>query len=71
MTSQTTTTIHVDGMSCQHCSGAVQRALENINGISNVSVDLDGKSASFDASSPQLIDLAVQEVIEAGYKASK
>ena len=63
-------TLNVDGMSCGHCSGMVQRTLEAIEGISNVSVDLEGKKASFDADNQDLIEKAIKEVTEAGYKAS-
>jgi copper chaperone CopZ len=64
-------TLNVDGMSCGHCSGMVQRTLEEIDGISNVSVDLDEKKATFTANDSQLIDKAIKEVTDAGYKASK
>lgn len=63
-------TLSVEGMSCGHCSGMVKRTLEQIDGVSNVSVNLDTKKASFDASSSDLIDKAIQEVNEAGYRAS-
>ena len=63
-------TLNVDGMSCGHCSGMVQRTLDEIEGISNVSVDLDGKKVSFHADTSDLIDTAIKEVTEAGYKAS-
>ncbi len=64
-------TIGVDGMSCGHCSGMVKKTLEEMPGISNVSVDLEGKKAVFDADNPDLIDKAVEAVTEAGYTASK
>lgn len=64
-------TLNVEGMSCGHCSGMVQRTLEEIEGISNVSVDLEAKKAVFDTDSPDLVDKAVKEVTEAGYPASK
>lgn len=63
-------TLNVDGMSCSHCSGMVQRTLEEIDGISNVSVDLDSKKAFFDADTSELIEKAIKEINEAGYKAS-
>jgi copper chaperone CopZ len=69
MASQTIT-LNVEGMTCNHCSGMVKRTLEEIKGISNVSVDLDAKKAFFDADTADLIDTAVKEVTEAGYKAS-
>ena len=64
-------TLNVDGMSCGHCSGMVRRTLEEINGISDVSVDLEGKKADFMVSDPSLVDTAVEEINDAGYKASK
>ena len=63
-------TLNVEGMSCGHCSGMVQKTLEEIDGISNVSVNLDTKKACFDADAANLIDQAIKEVTEAGYKAS-
>ncbi len=63
-------TLNVDGMSCGHCSGMVQRTLDEIEGISNVSVDLEGKKATFDADTPERVETAVKEITEAGYKAS-
>ncbi len=63
-------TLNVDGMSCGHCSGMVQRTLEGIKGISNVVVDLNGKKANFEVSEETLVEKAVKEINEAGYKAS-
>lgn len=63
--------LNVDGMSCHHCSGMVQRTLEGIEGITGVQVDLDGKQARFDVADPNLVDKAIQEINEAGYKASR
>lgn len=40
-------TLQIEGMSCQHCVGAVTKALEAIDGISGVLVDLDAGKASF------------------------
>lgn len=62
-------TLTVEGMSCGHCSGTVQKTLEEINGISNVSVDLNEKKASFNTDTPELVDKAIKKINEAGYKA--
>lgn len=35
------TTLDVEGMSCGHCKTAVTHALKELNGVSNVSVDLE------------------------------
>jgi copper chaperone CopZ len=49
----------------------VQKTLEGIEGLSNISVDLDGKKAYFETTDDNLAEKAVKEVTEAGYKASK
>ena len=61
--------LNIEGMSCSHCAGMVQKTLEQISGISNVKVDLDAKKASFDAETSALIDIAVKAINEAGYTA--
>jgi len=40
-------TIKVSGMSCQHCVGAVTKALEGIEGLEKVVVDLTVGEVSF------------------------
>lgn len=39
--------IKIKGMSCAHCVGSVKKALEDISGLSQVSVNLDKGEASF------------------------
>lgn len=45
------TTIHVEGMSCGHCTNAVKNLIEEVNGVESVNVDLGRNEAnvSFDA----------------------
>lgn len=40
-------TIKVSGMSCQHCVNAVTKALEGIEGLEQVAVDLTAGEVSF------------------------
>lgn len=40
--------IKIKGMSCQHCVGSVLEALEKIPGLSQVTVNLDRREATFD-----------------------
>lgn len=42
------TTISIKGMSCPHCVASTTKALEDIAGISNVTVDLEKKQARYD-----------------------
>ena len=55
-------TIKVQGMKCQHCAGSTQKALEGIDGISNVQVDLDSGQVSFDGTADmEIIKAAVSK----------
>ncbi|MBF0233787.1 MAG: heavy-metal-associated domain-containing protein [Desulfamplus sp.] len=60
-------TLNVEGMSCSHCSGTVQKALESINGLSGINVDLKGKKAFFKTDDPSKIDLAKDAIVKAGF----
>ncbi len=40
------TEFFVEGMSCQHCVQTVTQALESVQGVSDVHVNLDNKMAS-------------------------
>ena len=37
--------INIEGMSCNHCVGHVKEALEGINGVNVLDVNLDNKNA--------------------------
>ena len=63
-------TLNVDNMSCGHCSGMVQKTLEAITGISDISVDLEAKKASFSIKEENLAAKAVDAVTKAGYPAA-
>ena len=61
-------TLKIKGMSCQHCVKAVKKALEEIEGIDNVSVDLATGEAVFDETRPVDADLIREKVEKAGYE---
>jgi len=63
-------TLTIDNMSCGHCSGMVQKALEAISGISHISVDLEAKKANFSIQKETLVDQAIDAVTKAGYPAA-
>ncbi|MBP2031360.1 Cu2+-exporting ATPase [Clostridium algifaecis] len=64
-------TVHVEGMSCQHCVAHVKSALESIDGVSNAKVDLDSKTAVI-KSSAEISDSDIRKVVdEAGYKVTE
>jgi copper chaperone len=39
--------LNIKGMSCQHCVGAVKKALEKFPGLSQIVVDLEAGKATF------------------------
>ncbi len=41
-------TIKIEGMSCNHCVQAVTEALQKLDGLENISVNLDSASADFE-----------------------
>jgi copper chaperone len=40
--------IKIKGMSCQHCVGSVKKALEDISGLSKITVNLNEGEATFE-----------------------
>ncbi|MFH2012013.1 MAG: cation transporter [Pseudomonadota bacterium] len=62
------TTIKVKGMSCNHCVMAVTKALNEIEGVKNVKVDLDKGVASYDEVKPVSIDTVREHVGRFGYE---
>lgn len=59
-------TIKIEGMKCQHCVANTKKALEEIDGISNVRVDLEKGEASFDGEAP--MEVIKSAVAAKGYK---
>ncbi len=51
-------TIKIKGMSCNHCVMAVTRALNEIEGIRNVKVDLAKGEADFDEAKTINMDIS-------------
>ncbi|MHC1727462.1 MAG: heavy-metal-associated domain-containing protein [Syntrophobacteraceae bacterium] len=61
-------TVKVKGMSCQHCVKAVKKALEEIDGISNVSISLEKGEAAFEEGSPIDGQILKEKITKAGYE---
>lgn len=63
-----TTILKVEGMSCQHCVKAVTGAVGEVDGVSNVSVDLEAKTVTVDHDSDKApIDKIKFEIEDQGY----
>ncbi len=60
--------IKIKGMSCNHCVMAVTRALNEIEGIKNVKVDLAKGEADFDEIKTPDMDLVRKAIKKEGYE---
>ncbi|WP_136690043.1 CopZ family metallochaperone [Halorhabdus amylolytica] len=61
-------TITVTGMSCEHCEQTVTEALEDVAGVTSVSVDREAQQATVEGDADP--DALVAAVEDAGYEAS-
>lgn len=62
------TAIKIKGMSCNHCVMHVTRALQAIEGIKNVKVDLQSGEATFDEDKPIDRKVIAERIRKAGYE---
>ena len=60
--------VKIKGMSCQHCVKTVKTALEEIDGIANVAVDLATGEVAFEETRPVDKDLVREKIKKAGYE---
>lgn len=61
-------TLIIEGMMCSHCTGRVEKALSALDGVSAVSVSLEGKSAVVTLSKDVSDQVLTDAVTEAGYQ---
>lgn len=57
----------VDGMTCASCVSNVTRALETIKGVTEIGVDLVGKSAAATVDRRELADIVKEAIEDCGY----
>jgi copper chaperone len=62
------TTIKINGMSCNHCVMAVTKALNEIDGIKDVEVDLATGEATFEERGPVDMNAVREAIKKAGYE---
>ena len=61
--------IRVEGMTCNHCVETVTQAVQSIDGISQVSVDLDKKLVSVDFDESRTKGDAISsKIVEVGFE---
>lgn len=64
-------TFHVEDMTCSHCENAIKKAVGSLEGVSDVFVDLNGKTVSVKFESPIISAKQIVKVIEdLGYVAN-
>jgi len=61
-------TIKVKGMSCQHCVASVTKALNDLEGISDVKVDLEAGAATYNENSPVTIEAIKDAISRIGFE---
>ncbi len=61
-------TIKIKGMACEHCVRAVLKALSGIDGLKDVSVDLENAQATYEETKPVDERLIRARIEEAGYE---
>ena len=59
-------TINIEGMTCQHCVGRVKQALEALDGVQDIEVEVGSAKVSFDSSVVSKNEIA-DAVVKAGY----
>ena len=60
-------TMHIEGMSCNHCKMTVEKALQAVQGVSQAQVDLQKKTAEVTADGAVTNEALTQAVEDAGY----
>ena len=63
-------TVKISGMSCGHCQGSVTKTLSEIDGVSDVSVDLDKGEATYTATDAVSIETVKEAIAKIGFEAS-
>lgn len=63
-------TLNVSGMTCSHCSNSVRKAIEGIDGTTDVTVDLEGKKATFVITEEAQIEAVKAAITAEGYTVS-
>jgi copper chaperone len=65
---ETMITLKVKGMSCQHCVMSITKALNQLEGIKDVQVDLEKGEVRFDNTKGVTNDRLKKTIADAGYE---
>lgn len=61
-------TIKISGMRCGHCSAAVSKALGDIDGVTEVNVDLANNEVSYTESRPVDLETVKAAITKIGFE---
>jgi copper ion binding protein len=64
-------TIKIEGMMCRHCVAHVTKALQSVDGVEKVEVNLKKKTAVVELSAEISNEQLSTPIIEAGYEVKK
>ena len=59
--------LDVKGMTCMHCAGSVKSAVEAVEGVQDVTIDLDNGKVGFELADPEQIEQVKANIKDAGY----
>ncbi len=59
--------LDVKGMTCMHCAGSVKGAVESVEGVSDVNIDLDNGKVDFELADPEQLEQVKTRIKDAGY----
>jgi copper chaperone CopZ len=60
-------TIKISGMHCQHCSASVIKALTELEGLTEVTVDLAKNEASYTERTPVSLETIIEAITKIGF----
>ncbi|MDD2431817.1 MAG: heavy metal-associated domain-containing protein [Firmicutes bacterium] len=61
----------IEGISCNHCAGRVEKALKKLGGVDSVKVDLKNKTVTVELNKDIEVITLKEAVLDAGYEISK
>lgn len=59
--------IKIDGMHCENCAARITKALENTEGVSNVSVSLENKEANLTLNDGNDLEKLKEKIEDLGF----
>ena len=61
-------TMVVNGMMCMHCSGRVEKALKELEGVTDVAVNIENKTAQVSMDKEISNDVLQKAITDQGYE---